>query len=390
MDEEIEEMDLYEILELPKSATIDEIKKAYKKLSRKWHPDKNLDNQKEAEKRFKSLSMAYDVLSNEQQKQIYDRSGLNGLKQAKEQSEMMKQNHGILQMEAVKLSVNMTLEELYHDTEKEIQFNRTNLCYTCHGKGTEKFIPCKACNGQGVMLYPTNLGMMQMTCYKCGGSKKDQSSIDCVSCRGQGHTTEFFEDKIMIPRGSMDRVPIEVPNLGNMLPDGSRGLVQVIINELPHKTFKRGIQIPELRINSINDLMLVLKITFAESLTGFQRTLTLLDGSTFDLKVVTFTRHESRIVLPGKGFPEKDDENSNSYSDLIIRFEVEDPPKLSISDQRTVYKILTGKDLAVITEPTVCNTYADYIAKKSKEVEDMNRQRMGHHPQEGVPQCVQQ
>ncbi len=381
----------YEILNVSPTANIDEIKKAHKLLTRKWHPDKNLNNKQQADEMIKQINNAYDILVDEEQRAIYDRDGYKGLEKAKEETQAEQHQHPFQEVfeRSNNVEVAMTLEELYHDTEKEIEFTRTNLCLICQGSGCSKLVLCTTCHGQGATLRQMGPTFVPMKCPKCQGTRKDISSVNCQSCVGQGHTEEQFKMKVLIPKGSHTGQRISTSRQGDMLPNPEnkikRAMVNCIIREIEHDTFKRGIPINELHINSPNDLRYDLKITFAESLFGFDRVIRLIDGRNFDLSINRSTVNGDIFCLDGLGMP---DSNDDTYGDLLIYIQV-DKPDLSYEQRNKIYQILsnTTTDLPDRNYETKYSTYTEYVNKKTQLLEHV---RAGQSNIDVAPACTQQ
>jgi len=371
---------------IEKTASMEELRKQYKLLSRKWHPDKNLGNKEMAEKRFKQITHAYEILSDENKRKVYDMSGFEGLKRMEEESHGGGggMRHNVMQAEPIKIKVSMSLNELYMNTMKEINFKRANLCSTCNGSGTETFIPCKSCNGQGLMQQRTPMGFMQFPCNYCRGSKRDSSSILCKSCRGKNFQVESFNTTVEIPKGSIPSQPVPISEIGHMNSDGSRGPLLIFIEEIPHPIYTRNVQIKSKTGDTVlipTDISMKLSISFVESIFGFERSLELLNGTKILLSNKEQIKNKDTLVLKGKGMPSSEEEDI--YGDLLIEIHIEELPD-ELRTER-LYELLTGKKYVEISHQTHYISYDEYLKEKEEDIQRMHEERQDNHPQ-----CVQQ
>lgn len=370
------ETDYYKILNIEKTATKEEIKKAYRKLSIKWHPDKNLDDTENATKKFKEITEAYEILSDEEKRSIYDQYGIEGLKNNRAENENA--NHNPFDIfrqffgsddndsnsngnSIIRIQVEMTLEELFTTTKKEITFNRRNICKACKSTGYSVTIPCKKCNGEGCLYMRTPFGIQQCMCNECHGSKYDPGSKKCQECRSK-NLTERYTMEILIPKGYCDGEHIIIENEGNMISDGSRTNVAVFISEIEHPIFKRDVIIPELRMKSPLDISLSIELEFSESLYGFKKIIPYLDGTELIISYPNSVRHNDILIFKGKGMPLKDDE---SFSDLFIKINVKRfDSKINEIEKNSLCNLL--KIESVVCEKTLM-TYEEYIKKLKKK-----------------------
>ena len=261
--------DYYETLGVGKGATDKELKKAYRKLAIKFHPDKNPDN-KEAEGKFKEAAEAYEVLNDPNKKARYDQYGHAGLEGGgfggggfggggMNMDDIFSQFGDIFgssfggsrggrrrsKGSNLRVRVKLTLEEISTGIEKKIKIQKNVGCDDCNATGAENgnLNTCRQCNGAGqtAQIVNTPLGRMQTTatCNGCGGQGQTASSA-CGSCSGQGVIKKPEEVSINIPAGVEDGMQLSVSGKGNMAPrDGIAGDLIVVIEEIPHDTLKR-------------------------------------------------------------------------------------------------------------------------------------------------------
>ena len=341
--------DYYKILELEKTATDKEIKSAYFRLAKEWHPDKNPDKVEEATKKFNDISEAYNILKDPAKRKTYDNFGEEGLDE-----ELNMNNSGnpfgfdpfsmfkdFFQKENdvpdVQIPIKVTLEELYTGTKKKIKFDRYTLCNTCNAKGAiGDNINCKKCDGKGMTVNRTPLGIMQSTCRYCGGSGINSSAPRCKDCNGKTCRQESHTITINIPAGSSERHPIIIENEGNEIPQderrdsNTRTSVVCIITEIPHQKYNRGTVIKEIGKINENNLVIEVKLSLEEALCGFEKTFTFLDGKHFKFSLNESVKHGDIFVIKGYGMPYYND--NDRKGDLLIKIFIE--TKKLTSDQK--------------------------------------------------------
>ena len=387
--------DLYKVLELEKNATDEQIKSAYKRLVKKWHPDKNPDNCEEATKKFREVSEAFGILSDPEKKKSYDNFGFAGIDEVDGgegggmgmgsnpfgfdpfsmfKNFFQKENDNIPE---VQVPVSVTLEELYIGVKKKVKFDRYTLCKECKSKGrTGDNVDCKKCDGKGMTIQRTPIGIMQNTCRDCGGKGVDQKAPKCKPCNGQGCFKENHTLTINIPAGSSEKHPIMIDNEGNEIPEderqdeNSRSSVVIVINEQPHNKYNRGTVIKEIgKINESN-LMIEVKLTLEESLCGFEKKFTHLDGKHFHFSMTETVRHGEIFVLKGMGMPYY---NENKKGDLIIKVSVE-KSEIPTEIKHKLWKLLSDVPYVEIKKKTPnLIPYDDY---KTEMINEDNKESM--------------
>lgn len=329
--------DYYEVLGLSKGASDDEIKKAYRKLAMKYHPDRNQGN-KEAEEKFKDINEAYQVLSDPQKKANYDQfgsadfngggfggfggggfSGMGGFEDIFDSffggGFSSRRRNGPERGADLEYTVSLTFEEAVFGVEKEISITRNEKCDTCAGSGAKPGTnskTCDKCGGTGQVRVQRNtpLGsfVSTSTCDKCGGSGK---VIDepCTTCHGKGTVRKNKKIKINIPAGV---------DTGNVLPlrgqgepgknGGPNGDLYINIRVSSHKNFeRRGF-----------DIYIKEHISFGKAVLGTEITVPTVDGSV-KYKIPAGTQSGTTFRLKGKGVPRVNGHGrGNQYVKVIV------------------------------------------------------------------------
>jgi DnaJ-class molecular chaperone len=330
--------DYYEILGVDKKATVEEIKKAYKKLAMKYHPDKN--SEPGAEDMFKRVAEAYEILSDPSKRSTFDQFGSDGLEgmggmggfEGFNPMDMFKNMFGMnmnssssTNVTPVEVSVDVTLEELYTGCSKNVSYERYTYCNPCKGKGiTGSQVDCPKCNGRGNVMVRIPNGMAQMPCNNCRSSGVNPSAPKCTPCNGKGYLKEKHTLSILIPKGSSKNKAITVQNEGNDIPpeerrNSNRTPLVVSLNELSHKVFTRGTMLKELKRVDHNNLLCEISITVAESLCGFTKNISYLDKTDLSISVAEQSKHSDIIIVKSKGMPIP---STDKFGDLLIRIQV--------------------------------------------------------------------
>lgn len=353
--------DYYNVLEIQKDATADDIKKSYKKMAKKWHPDMH-GGSDDAKKKFQKISEAYEILSDPKKRKIYDEYGEDGLKETGEMPDfdpmqLFSQMMGQMGMQNsndvpdVYTSIKLTLEQLYTGETVQESMDRHSLCDKCNGTGgvNGSDISCKKCKGQGSAVKAIAPGMYtQVPCKDCKGTGTDKSAKKCSKCDGVKFFKETVTMSVNVPKGAYVKYPIVLKNEGNQIPpeeighnDNNRSNAVFIVIEEPHDTFTRGIAIPEKHKIDYADLMVELAIPFADSIHGFKKNITHLDGKTYTIEHNEPCRYGDILVITGKGMPVL--KSKNKYGDLFIKLNVEHPKDINLSPEikEHIYKKIT-------------------------------------------------
>ena len=357
--------DYYEILGVNKNASADEIKKAYRKLAIKYHPDKNPGN-KEAEEKFKEAAEAYSVLSDADKKAKYDQFGHAGVDGAgPDFSGGFGNLNGILndlfggafggfgagfgsgfgggrrqervyKGRDIRVRAKLTLEEIANGVEKEISIEKSVPCPDCGGRGAKNSSDikiCPACNGSGQVQRVVNSFFGQTvtysTCQQCGGEGKIISN-PCHKCSGSGLVRQRETIKVKIPAGVESGMQLTVQGEGHAAKNnGINGDLLVVIEELEHPLFKReGTNLFHTAIISMIDAVL-----------GCEITVPCLDG-TYKIKVEPGTQSGKIVRLKGKGLPSL---NGYGNGDLYVKLSVWIPKKLN-KEEKAMFESLRNNE----------------------------------------------
>lgn len=348
-------MTLYDILGVKKKSTDSEIRKAYRKLAVKYHPDRNKDNP-DAEEKFKEITKAYEILGDLDKRQYYDNIGkkLKGtdLESVFEMlNSMFERQNSIPKVVA---TVEMTTRELYSEQEKTIIIKRWEQCKKCDGNGTkdcEEHL-CKKCDGHGEIMKGAtvdgnngNADFKTKLCKKCKGRGIDPSVKLCKKCNGDRCMEVEYKLKVTVPAGAYGGYVVTVKNKGNYIPKDERlnpkktkTDVDIHIKEMEDELFMRGFILENATKSSPADLAYDITVTFSEALCGFKKEIEHLSGECFDIVNKKQVMIGDYLVYKGKGMPVVD---TDLYGNLFIRINM-DPPKLSYGDRMKIWQILEG------------------------------------------------
>lgn len=314
-------MNYYEILGVGRDATADEIKKAFRKKSIKYHPDrqggKSDEEKREAERMFKDINEAYQTLSDEGKRRAYDhpnffdfggapRPGTSGYR---DMSDIFRQNatrRVVVQGKSVKMVVPVTLQELYNGCHKTLRYDIDKRCPNCHGAGGHGQCKCPTCGGSGLERKHTVFGFMQSPCSRCGGTGSTYKTT-CPSCSGTGFRTATTTIDIDIPAGVDDGSSIiyktkgcESPNPGD--PDGDFIVVFAYKYDQERYTVVG------------KDVVEKVYVDYYDLLLGCEREFQLPNGKTKKIKFDSCTKEGTTVKMLGEGIPTLPyTEQSNNY-----------------------------------------------------------------------------
>ncbi len=360
--------DYYEILEVSKSSSDEEIKKAYRQQAMKFHPDRN-PGDKASEEKFKEAAEAYEVLSNKEKRARYDQFGHAGVGSGGGF------NNGGMSMDDIfsnfgdifsgfgfggfnnfsgggrsggrrvskgtnlRVKVKLNLTEIVTGVEKKIKVKKLTECKVCNGTGAASgsdYTTCHTCNGKGVVTRVSNtfLGQMQTssTCPTCNGEGRSIKN-KCPKCYGEGVTNEDDVISIKIPAGVADGMQLVVSGRGNAARRGGiNGDMLVVIEEEQH---------PDL-VRDENDLLYNLFISVPDAILGTAVEIPTLEGKV-KVKVESGTQSGKILRLRGKGIPEV---NGYGRGDLLARVTVWMPQNISKDEKKIIEKLQTSSSFS--------------------------------------------
>ena len=364
----MEKRDYYEVLEVSKNATADEIKKAYRKMAIKYHPDKNPDD-KDAEEKFKEAAEAYEVLSNPDKRSRYDQvghAGLNGQQGFSGMDDIFShfgdifsdlfggggggfsfssgfggggrqaQRH-VNRGSNLRLRVKLNLSEINEGVKKKVKVNKFIPCQHCGGSGAKdnSFETCPTCNGRGqtVKIQNSIFGQMQTvtTCPNCGGEGKIIKN-KCPECQGNGIVKSEEIIELNIPAGVAEGMQLSVRGKGNAgARNGIAGDLIILIEEEKDKNLERD----------GNDLIYNLFISFPQAALGATVEVPVIDGTT-EVKIPAGTQSGEVIKLRNKGLPEL---NGYGRGDLLVNVNVWTPQHLNKEEEKIMKSLLDSENM---------------------------------------------
>ena len=347
--------DYYKILGVKKDASQDEIKKAYRKLAIKYHPDKN-PGDKKAEEMFKDAAEAYEVLGDEKKRADYDNPASNfDFKMSggpdfssMNMEDILKHMNGFgfdfdfggsrkpkhVEGSSIRITFKLTLEEMFNGTVKKFKYKRFEPCDTCGGSGmteNSRRRTCKSCGGTGSIFANGafggfSLGMTQ-TCPTCGGSGYVLEN-PCTACNGHGIVEKKVQQEIKINRGTAHGQSYVFNGLGNFPPhgEGTPGNLIVSIEQLEHDKFDRvG-----------DDLIFDLEIPVLQAVKGCKMDVTTIDGKSIAAKIPPLTSEGTQLRFRGYGMPQF---NSDIRGNMIGVVRLVMPEKLDEGDNRLLEQL---------------------------------------------------
>ena len=367
--------DYYEILGAAKNATPQEIKKAYRSLALKYHPDRVPEaEKKEAEHKFKEMSEAYGVLSDPKKRQMYDQYGHAGIDQQYTSEDIFRGADFSDVFEGVDLGnifgqifgesdlgdifggggrrsrrsqrgrdieyeLEVTLEEAYNGVSKKITIPRHEHCLTCNGSGAKpgsKTQMCRQCGGRGQVVISSGLFRMQQTCSACGGRGQTITEL-CSQCQGKGMARVTRKIDVNIPPGVDNTSRLRVSGQGEVGSAGA-GDLYLYIRVLPHNVFERD----------GNNIHLQLPVHFVKTALGGEVSVPTLNGSVA-MKIPEGTQGGKVFRLKGKGMP---DVHRGVAGDQYVHVMLHVPERLNAEQRKLLEKFaeISGEDISPSSE----------------------------------------
>jgi molecular chaperone DnaJ len=365
------DQDYYRVLGVPRDAPPEDIKKAYRQLALKYHPDRN-PGSKEHEEKFKEAAEAYSVLADPEKRSVYDRFGRDGLRgqgfsgfdsSVFEDFEDILGNFfgfsigdlfggrergrgGVRRSRGrdLALEVEIGLEEAAAGVEKEIKLNRAETCPVCRGSKRKPGTPpagCPACGGHGQVRFQQGFFTMARTCPRCQGTGQINAS-PCESCQGKGHVKEKRTLKVRVPAGVDDGSRLRLVGEGEAGDEGMpAGDLYVVIRVRRHPFFER----------QGNDLACEITVSFSQAALGARIEIPTLEGDEI-LKVPAGTQPGETIRIRGKGVP---DLSGRRKGDLLVKVIVRTPGGLSKEQKALLVKLaeLRGEEVESVDKSVI-------------------------------------
>jgi molecular chaperone DnaJ len=363
--------DYYEVLGVIKSASPEEIKKSYRKLAFKHHPDKNKGD-KASESKFKEASEAYHVLSDKGRRTNYDqfghaafdgnagsRGGFGNFDFSGSFSDVFedffedfggmsgrsRRRSSNFRGEDLRYDLSISLEDAYHGKKQEINFSSSDKCEICDGYGAEpgsKPTSCSTCGGQGKVRSSQGFFTIQQTCPQCSGSG-EQISDPCKKCKGMGKKQTKRKISTTIPKGVDDGTRIRLSGKGEAgIKGGGNGDLYIFVSVESHNIFKR----------SEENLFFEFPISLADVTLGATIEVPTIDGGKAKVKIPAGTQNGKQFRLKEKGMPLM---RSKNYGDLYIQTEIEVPSSLTKEQKNLLEQFKKLEDAK--TNPTIKNFF---------------------------------
>ncbi len=366
--------DYYEILSVERTADADEVKRAYRRLALKYHPDRNPDDA-DAEAKFKEAAEAYEVLSDDAKRKLYDQFGHDGLRRGGGPA-----THDFSRMDATDIfsmfeeifgggrggfggqragrpraargydletEVTLDLVDVAKGAEREVEFTRLDVCDKCTGTGAKpgtKPETCPTCGGQGKVAQQGLGGMFRMVtaCPRCRG-RGTVVSDPCDTCRGKGRVPKKRKLSVKIPAGVHEGQAVRIQGEGEPPPpetspngQGVRGDLHVVVRVKDHTLFQRD----------GDHLVVELPVSFSQAALGAEIDVPTIDGRQ-TLRIHPGAQHGDIYKLDGQGLPNL---RTGRHGDLVTIVRIEIPKKLSSKQQDLLRQFAETEDHSVLPE----------------------------------------
>lgn len=348
--------DYYNILGIDKNSSKEDIKKAYRKMAMKYHPDKN-QGDKEAESKFKEAAEAYEVLSDDNKKSNYDRYGsadpsgnsfnsgfgydmndifsqfgdIFGDAFGKRYGNQKRTSRG----SDLRIKVSLTIEDILKGVNKKIKYKRQTKCEPCNGNGGTDVRDCLSCRGTGrrQVIQNTPFGQIRQEthCPDCSGTGK-QIKNKCNTCHGDGTTLKEEVVDIDIPAGVSNGIQLSMKGYGNHIRDGVPGDLIIIIDEIREFYFKR----------ENNNIIVEKEISVIDAIIGSKIDVKTPHGN-IPISIQPGTQHEHKIRIVGKGIPDINLGLGNLY--VIIKIVI--PKEINLEEKLTLEKLSKSSNFKV-------------------------------------------
>jgi molecular chaperone DnaJ len=328
--------DLYEVLGVDKTASQTEIKKGYRAKAKEYHPDKN-QGDKEAESNFKDVAYAYEILSDENKKEMYDTRGHAGLNNQGPQrpqgfdpfdlfSQMFNQHNRPQQVNYdINVGVTISVEEAYNGITKKFQYNRQINCDPCKGSGGTNPSQCSNCRGAGKI---TSIAHGRLTINTCGVCRGKGITFDntCSTCHGAGNSKIREDISIDIPPSVTEIITKR--GKGNMTPSGTSGNLNIRVNVQPNDKFQ-----------FTHDYSLIsgFKVPYEILMTGGKLDFQTIDGGKVKLTIKKLSKIGSKLKVKGKGM--KKPHLGDARGDQFLILDIDIPNSINKEEEELLEKI---------------------------------------------------
>ncbi len=374
MENILENLSYYEILEVSQNADKITIKKAYKTMAKKYHPDKN-QGDPEAEQKFKLCNEAYQVLSDDNKRSVYDRYGKEGLQGMggssrasgmggfEDLGSIFEEMFGMggnqarrspADIDNYALDINYEMTISFHEAvfgcDKKLKYSYKKACDSCHGTGAKdgKLSTCPECDGQGQVFTRQGFMTFSQTCPRCHGIGSAPAS-KCSSCRGKGYE-EIKEDiTINVPKGIDSGNRLRVSDKGNVGKKGNRGDLYVTFNVLADKHF----------IRQDNDIFIEIPVFFTQAILGDEIAIPSLTGE-LKLKLDIGTKDKQQFRFANEGI---DDVHGHAKGSLFAQINLKYPKKLTAEQIELLIKLQNSFDVESKPHENVLNSVIDKMKK---------------------------
>jgi molecular chaperone DnaJ len=345
--------ELYEVLGVERDANATDLKKAYYRMAKKYHPDHNPDDH-EAEEKFKEAAEAYQILSDDEQRARYDRFGMDGIRTGGAASGGFTNADDIFSAFGdmfgdffggrgggrrqargadLRVDLNLTFAEAVWGVSKEVKISRDTGCKACSGSGARagtKAEVCRGCGGKGQVVHAQGFFMVQTTCPQCRGAGKTIKE-PCEDCRGRGVIAEASTLNVTVPPGVDDGQSLRLAGKGEQSPNGTAGHLYVVLHVQGDERFRR----------EGADILTEVTISMAKAALGGEVEIYTLEDrctGTATLEIKPGTQPGEMAVRRGQGIPRV---GEAGRGDQGVRFTVEVPKKLTSRQEELLRELAT-------------------------------------------------
>ena len=367
----MESFDYYEILEIERTSNKDEVKKAYRKMALRYHPDRNPDD-KEAEEMFKRINEAYEVLSDDDKRLVYDRYGKEGLHNQRfsfggadfsdifgdifgsafgfGSSARSKKSSQKYEADFM-IRLDLTFKEAVFGCTKTIKSQYKQYCKDCNGTGSEdgKVSTCKECDGKGQVFLRQGFVAFGQTCPKCNGTGETITK-KCKKCKGEGFVMASESFEVPIPQGIDNEMRVRVSGRGNEFKNGVRGDLYLLVR----------VQEDEHFIRHNNDLYIEIPVFFTQIILGAKIQIPSLNGKTLELNLPANSKDKEQFVFANEGVK---DVNYNRKGRLIAQIQITYPQSINAEQKELLQKL--HQSFGIQSEPHQ-NIFKDTFEKIKK------------------------